>query len=306
MSRLLKGTPDKSRDQRPAGFARRLAVSVLFAAVLALSALPAAAQESEDRDWYDVEVIVFRHWTGADSEQFQQTARPPAYQRLTVLRGDGRRPFRRLRGSELALQGARDRLEKSPDYEVLEHFGWEQPALSEAEAISIALPLNWQPPTLTFNATQHPLGIPVALPPEAARRGDQPPTAGAEENRAAGDGAADGQTPEPVRQPSIFDALDRDTQLYGTLTLYRGRYLHIDADLRYRLRRYQASWTERELPSGPPVYVLDQRRRMRSGELHYLDHPAIGLLVKVTPVEETAKADEGTTTTGGGGENAGE
>lgn len=304
MSRLLKGTPDEPRDYRRTTFARRLTVRLLLALVLAGS-LPAAAQTSEDRDWYNVEIIVFRHWTGADSEQFQQAIRPPAYQRLTVLHGDGRRPFRRLRGSELALQGARDRLEKSPDYEVLEHFGWAQPALSEAEAISIALPLNWQPPTLTFNATQHPLGIPVARPPVPADRDDESAPAGAEEERPAGDGPADMKAQQAESQPSIFDTLGRDTQLYGTLTLYRGRYLHIDADLRYRLRRYQASWTERELSSGPPVYVLDQRRRMRSDELHYLDHPAIGLLVKVTQVEETTKADEAATTTGGS-QNTGE
>ena len=32
-------------------------------------------------------------------------------------------------------------------------------------------------------------------------------------------------------------------------------------------------------------YAFQQQRRMRSGELHYLDHPVIGLLVKVTPYE---------------------
>jgi hypothetical protein len=27
---------------------------------------------------------------------------------------------------------------------------------------------------------------------------------------------------------------------------------------------------------------MQQRRRMRSGELHYLDHPLLGLLIKVS------------------------
>lgn len=31
---------------------------------------------------------------------------------------------------------------------------------------------------------------------------------------------------------------------------------------------------------------LQQSRRMRSGELHYLDHPVLGVLVKITPMEE--------------------
>ena len=45
-----------------------------------------------------------------------------------------------------------------------------------------------------------------------------------------------------------------------------------------------------ELDSGP-VYpyrhavLLQQKRRMRSNEVHYIDHPLIGLVVKLTPVE---------------------
>ena len=32
-------------------------------------------------------------------------------------------------------------------------------------------------------------------------------------------------------------------------------------------------------------FELNESRRMRSKELHYLDHPAMGIIVKVTPVE---------------------
>ncbi len=31
---------------------------------------------------------------------------------------------------------------------------------------------------------------------------------------------------------------------------------------------------------------MTQHRRMRSGELHYLDHPAIGVLVRNTDLED--------------------
>lgn len=40
----------------------------------------------------------------------------------------------------------------------------------------------------------------------------------------------------------------------------------------------------------PPVYpyrhavLLDQTRRMRSGEIHYIDHPLLGVIIKFTPV----------------------
>ena len=44
-----------------------------------------------------------------------------------------------------------------------------------------------------------------------------------------------------------------------------------------------ATAIERE-QSLPPYIRLDQSRRLRSSELHYLDHPELGVLVKVTPV----------------------
>lgn len=43
------------------------------------------------------------------------------------------------------------------------------------------------------------------------------------------------------------------------------------------------------------TYTLRQNRRMRSGELHYIDHPLLGLLIKVTPYEPTATETDITT-----------
>lgn len=40
-------------------------------------------------------------------------------------------------------------------------------------------------------------------------------------------------------------------------------------------------------------FPFSQSRRMRSGELHYLDHPLLGILVLVTPYEEEADAGNG-------------
>ncbi|NHO68053.1 hypothetical protein G8770_21100 [Aestuariicella hydrocarbonica] len=46
----------------------------------------------------------------------------------------------------------------------------------------------------------------------------------------------------------------------------------------------------------PPAYlpqniaVLKQKRRMRSGEIHYIDHPRLGMLILVTPYDPSAGA----------------
>ncbi len=84
----------------------------------------------------------------------------------------------------------------------------------------------------------------------------------------------------PIRVAAGATDMEGHSVLEGTLRLYRGRYLHLQADLRY---------ADPELGPGegfePLRVALRQSRRMRSGELHYLDHPRLGVLVRVTPVE---------------------
>lgn len=75
----------------------------------------------------------------------------------------------------------------------------------------------------------------------------------------------------PVRVQA--PAADGQPLVDGTLTLARSRYLHLHADLIYT-----------DPAAGVPV-ALREVRRMRSGELHYLDHPRFGVLVQVTPAE---------------------
>lgn len=69
----------------------------------------------------------------------------------------------------------------------------------------------------------------------------------------------------------------------GILRLRRGRFLHLEADLLHR----------RAAPPGAEAttataFRMQQSRRMRSEELHYLDHPLFGLIVEVTPWERPA------------------
>ena len=74
----------------------------------------------------------------------------------------------------------------------------------------------------------------------------------------------------PIRV--LASAPDGRPVLDGTLTLARSRYLHLSADLVYA-----------DPNVGVPV-ALRELRRMRSGELHYLDHPRFGVLVQINPV----------------------
>ena len=85
--------------------------------------------------------------------------------------------------------------------------------------------------------------------------------------------------------------------LEGSLGFSKGRFLHVHSQL--HLNQFPSVIDESELPEQtrsltprqswvPSVerrYSLIQRRKMRSKELHYLDHPKLVLLVKIIPYE---------------------
>jgi hypothetical protein len=73
----------------------------------------------------------------------------------------------------------------------------------------------------------------------------------------------------------------------GTVRVYLSRFLHVSVDLTYQdgAAAYSpASDDELTELKFAPSYRLAVERQARSGELHYFDHPAFGVLLKVTPV----------------------
>jgi hypothetical protein len=65
----------------------------------------------------------------------------------------------------------------------------------------------------------------------------------------------------------------------GSVTLIRERYLHLDVDL-LLLRANYADGAD-----SSPAFQLREKRRMRSRELHYFDHPRFGMIAVVTPYD---------------------
>ena len=81
----------------------------------------------------------------------------------------------------------------------------------------------------------------------------------------------------------------------GSIRLHLSRFLHLTVDLTYQngpLRPAQSAdaFGSRELTEVAlaPRFTLTAERQARSGELHYFDHPAFGVLVKVTPLPPDA------------------
>jgi hypothetical protein len=75
----------------------------------------------------------------------------------------------------------------------------------------------------------------------------------------------------------------------GTVLLYVSRFLHVELDVSYQdplAPEPVAVAGVGGLAEVPlkPRYRLTAERSARSGELHYFDHPAFGVLLKITPV----------------------
>jgi len=74
----------------------------------------------------------------------------------------------------------------------------------------------------------------------------------------------------------------------GTVRVHLARFLHITLDLTYQ----GTGSTNAATGAGDgldeialaPEYRLTTTRSARSTELHYFDHPAFGVLVRITPV----------------------
>jgi hypothetical protein len=77
-------------------------------------------------------------------------------------------------------------------------------------------------------------------------------------------------------------------RLSGLIRMSQGRYLHLDTDLILR-----------DAVSSQP-YRIKLHRRMRSDELHYVDHPRLGILIRAARYRAAAPIDDGAGEAGSG------
>ena len=111
------------------------------------------------------------------------------------------------------------------------------------------------------------------------------------------------QKPFPVRI-TAGEIMDNGMyELDGYVAVGRGRYLHFRPDL-YFSRKVQkapampealpvdtnasAALPALQFPELPEILTvnLNQARRMRSEELHYIDHPLFGVMVEILPMDK--------------------
>lgn len=261
---------------------RRLQGRTLLATVtclLALAGMPTAARARAGSQWYDVELIVFRNVSpqGLSTELWPSDPRlPDTGDAVSLKPFNGSRdpqPFSRLPASAFRLDGVWKALQQSANYQPLLHVAWTQPGYPPGKAQAVRI-----------HGSRR-ISLPTAAP--ASDQSAQPGPAGAT-------GVATGGT-----------APGRIYRLDGTVRLSLLRYLHLDTDLIYSQLKSEGAGangtggqgndagTNDQSPgmldqgpgTGPRLvrYPLHQERRMRSGQLNYLDNPRFGVLVLVTP-----------------------
>ncbi|WP_111641931.1 CsiV family protein [Marinimicrobium alkaliphilum] len=263
---------------------------------LTLLAVTAPSVQAEEERWFQVEVIAFSRPAATGSEEhwpkdirlqyparWQQLLDPQQTIRETPVR-DGpmadplvptmmrepdlrRDPFYTLPSGERELGRFANAFQRSPDYQLLFHEAWRQPVEDESRARAILISAGEQfgehhelegSIRLHVSRFLH-LQTRLWLTQFEVNYGQDPagwPALPLSPALAPSDSIDAAQAP-----------LESDPWEVDFSSAYLGDFSHSLGDA-YLPRR---------------IATLNQSRRMRSGELHYIDHPFMGLVVKITP-----------------------
>ena len=282
--------------------------------------------------WYQIEIIIFanQNYLGISSETWPETSEL-RYTDLIELRhpddplptdpgssGSARRskmpdfsagatpvPFELLDASELQLVPIVKKLKASEGYQPLLHIAWRQPTLDPDKSLPIYL----------FEGVDLPAS--TSLTPIAAQQRGT----GQQQGSRFASVSVGNFTVDSSQYGQLLPVTETDINtgpilnpLSGTLRLSVSRYLHVEADLNYRVPMLK----EEVVPVDPmnvsfetgggiqmPTgfgdaqsvqttvrkrqalqnFHLYETRRMRSKEIHYFDHPLFGIITRVIPYE---------------------
>lgn len=242
----------------------------------AISEIPAAFQEN----WYQIEILAFSRKEPV-SDEYWRLDQQPDLNSDALIRLDSESPqapehadnidrqalgygaWKTLEGA-LPLANTAEQMRRAGD-RILAHKAWRQPVRERAHAFAVLLE-----------------GGDVLPAPIIASASDNG-TAGSD--IPAIDASGQITTLPTLETEESNDATMETRELQGALRFHLSRYLHLEPLL----------WYGSDTESGQRIWVkIDQNRRMRSEELHYLDHPLFGLLVRITPWKhpEQKKLDE--------------
>ncbi|MCK4950355.1 MAG: hypothetical protein KAS48_00950 [Gammaproteobacteria bacterium] len=290
-------------------------VTAIFTFVISgITNVSAQIKESIDEPvpWYQIELIVFEYTNtkNVGTEIWQQQPGNPK-QDLSLELMDSKTmleksvipdPYLLLDPEELQLTREYNLLRSSPQRNPVLHVAWRQPANSKNESIPIRI---------------HG-GKLYSIQPESGETSTPDASEGFGNflGNILGNENIGNQVDEPGDNSSkaTEDLLE---QIEGTIKISRARYLHVWTDLIYRIPSadienisyntnsqdtylqemdtmnsyasnadFDTINTNQDAYSQPLAnFRLQDHRRMRSKELHYIDHPLFGVIVIAMPYE---------------------
>lgn len=262
----------------------------------------AAVAETVEEQWYEIEIIIFENLDQAgisseswpnnpglpnyndaielmppqtttpenseainldnvfstDSAMPDESAGPAVTEELPAAEPALPEPFQMLPNDELNLTAQEIKLSSSEHHYPLLHVAWRQPVLSQEEAKAVHIYSNMeQAQTDDMQSSLEAL----AIPPHNEFFTYQ-------------------ASPDEESPMNVID---------GTIKITRGRYLHLEADILYRVQPEDNNQFNifgfKKHDEELTVFRMQESRRLRSGELHYFDHPLFGMLVMITPYQ---------------------
>jgi len=232
-------------------------VTCLLIALLTAMPVPSVYGAGPD---YQVDLVVFSFVNPHDDELMVSTPDTPDTAGAIHLE-ERRLPegFEAVPSSESAIADVVATIKRFSRYRLLGHFIWRQPGMDRDTATPVRVHGGND---YTEEVRRQTIALPLDLPMGDTR----------------------------ISRDTVFEQFD------GTVTLGKGRYLHIDTDLVYRqpetVSVHDAATGAQTSRKTLHQYRVRSHRRMRSGELHYLDHPLLGILVLVTRLEGASAPPE--------------
>ena len=254
-----------------------------FTVFFLLSVSTFVAHAEDEIRYYNVEVVLFEHtnpaghlaenWmppkqtdNGEQAELIHQLGQPYVMEAESLY--DPQLMFTPVQEEEYQLVEEAKKVEESNSRRVLMHTAWRQPGLSREQAIRVHFKQLIENKDISDPKT----GI-----------------------------SQTGLTLSPASE------ITNTPYLEGSIKVMLARYLHVDTDILYYTTAPAAEVPGQDGETVVTEYMEDSnqlavyhmkqlRRRIRSTELHYLDHPVLGMLLKITPYEKPEVLENSTQT----------
>jgi hypothetical protein len=230
--------------------------------------------------YYDVEIIVIENMSDEEKnsenwplqvnlvkdEKMVELGQPVLSEWLPES-VDLNESYKELKASQYQLTSEVEKLSESKTHRIIFHAAWRQPGLDK----DLSLPVHFK----------------REIPAAPVIVDEKSPESNTEQTT----------TPKVQATPSVLE---------GILRVTLARYLHLEAELTYQDKLPEVIKTDNPfsildnenkietIKKQGVIHVKQERRRIRSNETHYLDHPVLGILVRMTPYE---KPEEVNTTT---------